>query len=107
MSRLFLSIALLIGTSVGPVHAGVDKIGVYVWVDSEGNKHFTDDAKKAPKGSAKRTVITPRPRPVVVQWASNRPQKGTLPPIPMDAAPPPTSLPPASLPPLPGDIAIP
>lgn len=79
-----------------------DRISVYSWVDAEGNRHFTDDRRKAPSSAVKRTVYTPRPTPVYVSSGSSNGAL-SLPPIPppVNTAPPPTSLPPSSLPPLP------
>lgn len=73
-----------------------DRTVVYSWVDAEGNRHFTDDQRKAAKGSSKRVVHTPRPAYTPVRFVNPE-----LPPAPVGSIPPPTSLPPSTLPPLP------
>lgn len=85
-------------------NAQTDRLVVYSWIDGEGNRHFTDDQRKAAKGATKRVVHTPRPAytPVYSSAGGN----SVLPPSP-NAAPPPTSMPPSALPPLPPPLAAP
>lgn len=83
-----------------------DRTVVYYWVDQDGQRHFTDDARKAPKAATKRVVHTPKPAYTAPPIAHvSAPVGAQNSPLPSTVAPP-TSLPPSSLPPLP-PVALP
>lgn len=80
-------------------HAQNERTVVYYWIDQDGQRHFTDDQRKAPKNATKRVVNTPKPAYTPpIYSAPNAPD------LPTNSAPPPTSLPPSSLPPLPPSL---
>ena len=108
-SKWCICLLLLCGTAhaervvMGP-NAQNDRLVVYSWLDGEGNRHFTDDQRKAPKSATKRVVNTPRPAytPVYSSVGDNSVANPSDNPTP-----PPTSMPPSALPPLPPPFAAP
>lgn len=82
-----------------------DRMVVYSWVDGEGNRHFTDDQRKAPKNAAKRVVNTPRPAYTPPVYSPTTVNFIEVPQAPNGSVPPPTSMPPSALPPLPPPLA--
>ena len=82
-----------------------DRIVVYYWVDQDGQRHFTDDPRKAPKAATKRVVHTPQPAYSAPVVNVSAPVGQQTPPLPPSVAPP-TSLPPSGLPPVP-PLALP
>lgn len=77
-------------------HAQNERTVVYYWIDQDGQRHFTDDQRKAPKNAARRVVNTPKPAYTPPLYSTP-----AAPLLPTNSVPPPTSLPPSSLPPLP------
>lgn len=82
-------------------NAKTDRTVVYYWVDQDGQRHFTDDPRKAPQAATKRVVHTPKPAYTAPPVVNISAPVGAPPPALPSTVAPPTSLPPSSLPPLP------
>lgn len=76
-----------------------DHTVVYFWVNQSGQRHFTDDPKKAPKSAAQRVVHTPKTAYNPPPFVNPKLETQSF-PLLQNVAPP-TSLPPSNLPPLP------